>query len=352
MRGHVFEMNMQVRRLLAALASFALAYALARSAAAQTMPVPVTIQTGNGHYLTAVNAGGLSSSEPLRTDATTAGTWETFTLVRQSGTIANGTYVLFTANGHLVSAVNGGGIGGANDGTSPVHTDAVTAGSWEKWQLNVPAGLGVPPSVQVTISTPDGRHFLTANGGGGFGATRYDVSNRITPPVVTSVTTLTSSEVFHIVAIPPPAAAPGPGNVSVFADFPFTGTLIQSNPNGIQQNSCVGNAGSVTVTGKLVTAAASNATGATCFSSTPQSGCVTVLVSAVTAACASSVATSYWSASFQAQGLQAGVWSITAQWSDGTHSSTASCASATVVAGQGASETLSAPGGAPLQVCR
>ena len=38
------------------------------------------IQVADGHYLTAVNGGGLSSGDTLHTDATRVGSWETFRL--------------------------------------------------------------------------------------------------------------------------------------------------------------------------------------------------------------------------------------------------------------------------------
>jgi hypothetical protein len=172
----------------------------ALTASAQSIARRVTIQTATGNFLTAANGGGLGGSEPLRTDATTAGAWETFRLQRLSGTAIDGTYALQTANGLFVSAVNGGGIGGPNDATSPVHTDAKTAGGWETWTLNFPSiiaeqGLLAP----VTLTTPDGAHFLTANNGGGLGASRADVQNHITPPLVTTSTSVGPAETFHIV---------------------------------------------------------------------------------------------------------------------------------------------------------
>jgi hypothetical protein len=100
------------------------------------------LQTSNGHYVTAVNGGGIggpnNSTLPFHTDLPTAdgdhppSTWETFTLEyvdEQAGTVA-----LKTETGNYVTAVNGGGVGGPN--TTPIHTDAVAVSDWENWWLH------------------------------------------------------------------------------------------------------------------------------------------------------------------------------------------------------------------------
>ena len=66
-------------------------------------------------------------------------------------------------SGHYLSAVRGGGIGGANNASSPIHTDASWLGPWEILTLVYDEGTGI-----VTIQTPNGR-YLTAVNGGGFG---------------------------------------------------------------------------------------------------------------------------------------------------------------------------------------
>lgn len=121
------------------------------------------IQTQAGYFLTAVNGGGIggpdsgSGATALHTDATLAGPWELFTLVVLDETH----FALKTADGHYVTAVNGGGIGPAR-GTArePVITNSTTPAPMFK--------IHRTPSGQVTIATADG-HFLTAVQGGGFG---------------------------------------------------------------------------------------------------------------------------------------------------------------------------------------
>jgi hypothetical protein len=124
------------------------------------------LKTNNGHYLTMVNGGGLGGPNTgpgavaMHTDATVAGPWERFQLEWVGGTSNFG---LKTANGNYVTAVNGGGIGGPNDASSPVHTDATAVGPWEQLTINYD-----PLTQLATIQTEDG-HYLTAVNGGGFG---------------------------------------------------------------------------------------------------------------------------------------------------------------------------------------
>src|ERR1700733_8743691 len=84
------------------------------------------------HVLTAVNGGGLGDSSDdgvaLFTNATTASTQETFKLILQADSPAIGSgmrFALQTSDGkNYLTAINGGGVGGANDATCPIHTDA------------------------------------------------------------------------------------------------------------------------------------------------------------------------------------------------------------------------------------
>ena len=125
------------------------------------------LRTKNGNFITAVNGGGLGGPNTgpqavaLHTDATTAGPWERFTL--QWLDPAHKKFALKMPSGHYLSAVRGGGIGGANNASSPIHTDASWLGPWEILTLVYDEGTGI-----VTIQTPNGR-YLTAVNGGGFG---------------------------------------------------------------------------------------------------------------------------------------------------------------------------------------
>jgi hypothetical protein len=87
-------------------------------------------QTVNGHYLTAVGAGG-RNTDVIHSDATRIGSWEKFTLI-DSGT---GTpviqYGIQTANGHYLTAVGGGGRT-----TDVIHSDATRVGSWERFTVS------------------------------------------------------------------------------------------------------------------------------------------------------------------------------------------------------------------------
>lgn len=77
------------------------------------------ILTGAPYYLTAVNGGGIAApaGSPVATDATEVGKFETFTLEPQK---EEGLYAFKTYDGHYLSAVNNGGMATAG---APLHTD-------------------------------------------------------------------------------------------------------------------------------------------------------------------------------------------------------------------------------------
>jgi hypothetical protein len=138
------------------------------------------IQTASGNYLTVVNGGGLGGPNTgpiavaLHTDATTAGPFETFTMVWLNSTFTQ--FALQTSDGHYVTAVNGGGLGGANDSSTPVHTDAKTIGIWERMTLNF------LPNNQLTIKLPNGRFLTAVNGGGMSGPAESPVQTDAVQP--------------------------------------------------------------------------------------------------------------------------------------------------------------------------
>ena len=161
----------------------------------------LAIKTSDGrHYLTAVNGGGLGepSGIALNTNAQTAGAWETFKIVVLSGGpyfgSPNTTFAIQTSGGNYVTAVNGGGIGGPNDASSPIHADATTIGPWEKFTFNVtnPTAPGQYEPI-VNIQTLSG-DYLTAVNGGGIGGL-----NNI--PIHTDAKTAGQWETFSVVPI-------------------------------------------------------------------------------------------------------------------------------------------------------
>jgi hypothetical protein len=123
----------------------------------------------NGHNLvTAVNGGGLAGSVAgvaLNTNAVTAAAWETFKLILQPGSppigIPGMKFALETSGGNYVTAINGGGVGGANDATCPVHIDATLANAWEGFILEVDDTVN-PPTVIIRTQTGN---FVTAVNG-------------------------------------------------------------------------------------------------------------------------------------------------------------------------------------------
>lgn len=130
-------------------------------------PDYTTIQTLQGYYVSAVGAGGLGGNFPasqvLQTERTALADDALFVL---SGPDSGGLYTIGTFNGHLLTALGGGG-----KTTNAFHTDATVANTWEAfWVLKSgdlgsgyryairPAGTGGPGEVV---------NFLTAVGGGG-----------------------------------------------------------------------------------------------------------------------------------------------------------------------------------------
>jgi hypothetical protein len=138
--------------------------------------VAAAIQTASGNYLTAVNGGGLGGPDSgpdavaLHTDAIVATKMETFTVVWLDSTYTK--FALQTIRGNYVTAVNGGDVGGANDSSAPIHSDATTIAEWERLRLNF------LPDARVTINVPDGRFLTAVNGGGMRGSS--------TSPIVTT----------------------------------------------------------------------------------------------------------------------------------------------------------------------
>jgi hypothetical protein len=154
--------------------------------------VAAAIRTASGNYLTAVNGGGLGGPDSgpnavaLHTDAIVAAKLETFTVVWLDSAYTK--FALQTIRGNYVTAVNGGGVGGANDSSAPIHTDATTIAEWERLRLNF------LPDARVTINVPNGR-FLTAVNGGGMS------SSSISPIVTTDAVRPRAWETFTLVRL-------------------------------------------------------------------------------------------------------------------------------------------------------
>ncbi len=130
----------------------------------------ISLKTHSGNYLTAVGGGGLGdpagmpfNSVPLHTNATEAKDWELFTAEPLGGN----TFALRTSSGHYLTAVNGGGIGdpsGLSFNSIPFHTNATEVKDWETFEM-------VPISEDqktFALRTASG-NFITAVNGGGMG---------------------------------------------------------------------------------------------------------------------------------------------------------------------------------------
>jgi len=123
------------------------------------------IQTDTGNYITAVSGGG-RTSDVMHTNATVPSTWERFTLVNTGDGVHFG---LRTTFGYYVTAVNSGGLSSSNF-PDVLHTDATLLQNWEKFTF-VSDGAG-----KYGLRAFDG-HLLSAVGGGGRTSGAFD-SNR------------------------------------------------------------------------------------------------------------------------------------------------------------------------------
>lgn len=117
-------------------------------------------QTVNGHFITANNAGGLITNTIFST-ATVVEGWEMFKLLPQS---VFPSYAIQTLRGFFLTAVGGGGH---NSGDT-IHTDAVNAAEWERFNIfrSSDFGTGSTYGIQAwggNVLNP----WLTATAGGG-----------------------------------------------------------------------------------------------------------------------------------------------------------------------------------------
>jgi hypothetical protein len=117
-------------------------------------------QTADGHFITAYNAGGLTTNTILST-ATAIGGWEMFKLLPQSPPFAS--FAVQTLRGFFLTAVGGGG----HDSGDTIHTDAVNAAEWERFNIFRCSDLGTGSTYGIqayggNVYNP----YLTANAGG------------------------------------------------------------------------------------------------------------------------------------------------------------------------------------------
>ena len=90
-----------------------------------------TIQSFDGHYLSAIGGGG-RTTDTIETNRTAISTWETFQLVPLSG-VGPGFYAIRTLTGNYLTAVNSGGIGSAFEA---IHSNATQIQAWEEFYLS------------------------------------------------------------------------------------------------------------------------------------------------------------------------------------------------------------------------
>ena len=108
-------------------------------------PGQFTLKAVNGQFLTANNGGGIGGAQqPLHTDATTLSVWEHLKIVQAPclGNLAPTSNMsvcvtVQTLDGHFLTAVNGGGFGTPTD-DAPFHTNTTSAGSWEQYTTIAP----------------------------------------------------------------------------------------------------------------------------------------------------------------------------------------------------------------------
>jgi hypothetical protein len=243
---------------LATYAGIGLAFAVQALAGQPTWNLAVgNIKTYNGHYLTAVDGGGLGGGiAPIDTNSVLGPlsfTDNNFTIVWLNSTFTQ--FALQTPDGRYVTAVKGGGIGGPNDDTSPIHTDATTAGPWEEVVLQLNGNTAY-------IISPMGQWYWYAVGGGDMNG---DPENML--PIHTDATSVGAWETFTLAneSVTTVTVTSGPGSLQIQADFMYTRQETvdeEAYPSGIYDNLNV--PGTITFSGALVSPQP-NASGVTQF---------------------------------------------------------------------------------------
>ena len=128
-----------------------------------------TIQTLPGYYVSALGGGGLGgnveASQVLQTERTSLADDALFRLIGPNavpGGNQDGTTTIGTFNDHFLTALGGGG-----KTSNAFHTDATAAGSWEKFWVLKSGDVG--SGFRYAIMASGTRSFLIASGEGGIG---------------------------------------------------------------------------------------------------------------------------------------------------------------------------------------
>ena len=100
-------------------------------------------------------------------------------------------FALQTANGQFLTAINGGGIGGPDDGTCPIHTDCAEVQSGSQFTMVLDTDTN---PMTASLITPDQAHFVTAVDGGNIGGNAAQSQ----PPVETKAQAAYEWETFFI----------------------------------------------------------------------------------------------------------------------------------------------------------
>ena len=187
--------------------------------------------------VTAVAGGGLGGTPPpggvaLQTDRRVADVWETFRVILQPGSPPLGTgmrFALQTSGGQYLTAVNAGGVGGRDDATCPIHTDAGTAALWEGFTLEIDDTVH-PPTARIKTET--GNYVTAVNGGG--------INGGADQPIHSDAVAIGPWEQFLFLGLVegPTAAAPSI-NISFIPSINVNGTVnLVMNSDGTYSFSC------------------------------------------------------------------------------------------------------------------
>jgi hypothetical protein len=121
--------------------------------------LPLTATNGGGQTATAITVGGSNAANPQ---------WGIFTLVQQP----DGSYALQTFDGHYVTAVNGGGLAYGTPDSDNLQTNRTVVQAWEQFKI-LDQGDGY-----YCIQTVSGFYLGARNSSGpGQGAFSTDISD-------------------------------------------------------------------------------------------------------------------------------------------------------------------------------
>jgi len=146
-----------------------------------------SIQTDDGHNVTAVDAGG-HYQDAIHTDGYQVGSWEEFQPVK-CGDLGSGySYYIVDANGSSLEAYDGGGL----------TDEAFGTGFWYDPAAYARFKLIRQTDGTYALQTANGVNYVTALQGGGLEQTYYETGCSIWNPCIGHLTDIFHTDATHV----------------------------------------------------------------------------------------------------------------------------------------------------------